>query len=140
MRQPRVPVFPESLPPDAHDAQDVFDPLDPPAASGRPNLTERVAGWSARHRKSVVLGWLLIVAIVFAASQALGAKNLPTYDAGQSGQTERVLNKAAPAQYNAPGSGRGPTPDGYRSLAAAVPPPGRPGCGRRWPAGWSPGR
>ena len=34
------------------------------------------------------------------AGQALGAKNLPQYDAGQSGQAERVLNRVAPAQYN----------------------------------------
>ena len=29
---------------------------------------------------------------------------------------------------------------GSRSSAAGGPPPGRPGCGRRWPAGWSPAR
>ena len=32
--------------------------------------------------------------------QALGSRNLPQYDAGQSGQAERVLNQVSPAQYN----------------------------------------
>ena len=39
-----------------------------------------------------------------------------------------------------PGLARRRTPAGSRSSAAAGPPPGRPGCGRRSPAGWSPGR
>jgi putative drug exporter of the RND superfamily len=64
----------------------------------RPNLTERVAGWSASHRKTAVFGWLLLVAVLFVAGQALGARNLPDYDAGQAGQAERVLNNVAPAQ------------------------------------------
>jgi RND superfamily putative drug exporter len=92
MRQPQVQVSPESPFP---------DPLDPPAARSRPNLTERVAGWSARHRKTAVLGWLFLVAVIFVLSQALGTKSLPTYDAGQSGQAERVLHQDAPAQNNA---------------------------------------
>jgi RND superfamily putative drug exporter len=60
-----------------------------------------VAGWSARHRKTAVFGWLLLVAALFMAGQVLGSKNLPTYDAGQSGQAERTLNQVAPAQYGA---------------------------------------
>ena len=92
MRQPRTSVLPISPPAGAHDP--------PPGHHARPNLTERVAGWSARHRKTAIFGWLLFVAAVFMAGQALGAKNLPQYDAGQSGQAERVLNQVAPAQYN----------------------------------------
>ncbi|HLH83059.1 MAG TPA: MMPL family transporter [Trebonia sp.] len=74
---------------------------DSPPGRARPNLTERVAGWSAAHRKTAVFGWLLLIAAVFMAGQALGAKNLPQYDAGQSGQAERVLHRVAPAQYDA---------------------------------------
>jgi putative drug exporter of the RND superfamily len=92
MRQPSSPVFPISAPEEGHD---------PPPGRDRANLTERVAGWSARHRKTAVFGWLLLVAAVFMAGQALGGRNLPQYDAGQAGQAERVLNKVAPAQYNA---------------------------------------
>jgi RND superfamily putative drug exporter len=64
-------------------------------------VTERVAGWSARHRKTVVLGWLLLVIAVFMAGQAIGYGSLNQYDAGQAGQAERVLQAAEPAQYNA---------------------------------------
>ena len=89
MRQPQSSVLPISPPGEAHD---------PPPP--RPNVTERVAGWSARHRKTAVFGWLLLVAAIFIGGQALGARSLPQYDAGQSGQAERTLNQVAPAQYN----------------------------------------
>jgi len=91
MRQPSSSVLPIAAPAEAHE----------PPSRARPNLTERVAGWSAGHRKTAVFGWLLLVAALFMAGRALGTRNLPTYDAGQSGQAERVLNKVAPAQYNA---------------------------------------
>ncbi len=52
----------------------------------RAPAVERIAGWSARHRKTAVFGWLLMVAAVFAVSQLLGSKNLPNYDPGQAGQ------------------------------------------------------
>jgi len=82
-------------------------------------LVERVAGWSARHRKSAVFGWLVLVAVVFAAGQAVGSKSLPSYDAGQSGQAEQALHRlgvAAPAvedvliQARAPGETFGNDP------------------------------
>jgi RND superfamily putative drug exporter len=63
-------------------------------------VTERVAGWSAGHRKTAVFGWLLLVAAIFIGGQALGGRSLPQYDAGQSGQAERTLNQVTPAQYN----------------------------------------
>ena len=56
-------------------------------------VVERIAGWSARHRKTAVFGWLALVAVVFVAGQALGTKNLPAYDAGQSGQAEQTLHR-----------------------------------------------
>jgi RND superfamily putative drug exporter len=61
---------------------------------GRPArspLVERIAGWSARHRKTAVFGWLALVAIVFVAGQSIAAKNVPQYDPGQSGVAERAL-------------------------------------------------
>ncbi|HEX3512532.1 MAG TPA: MMPL family transporter [Trebonia sp.] len=71
------------------------------SASSRAGLTERIAGWSAGHRKTAVFGWLLLVAVIFVAGQVLGSRNLPQYSAGQAGQAERTLNQVAPAQYNA---------------------------------------
>ncbi len=62
-------------------------------------MVERVAGWSARHRKTAVFGWLALVAIIFALSQLMGSRNLPTYDPGQAGQGERALHQTAPGAY-----------------------------------------
>jgi RND superfamily putative drug exporter len=67
----------------------------------RAPVTERVAGWSARHRKTAVFGWLLLVAAVFMVGQKVGSAQLPQYDPGQAGQAERVLNQFAPAQFQA---------------------------------------
>jgi RND superfamily putative drug exporter len=63
-------------------------------------VTERVAGWSAGHRKTAVFGWLLLVAALFMTGQVLGSKNLPQYSAGQAGQAERTLNQVAPARFD----------------------------------------
>jgi putative drug exporter of the RND superfamily len=97
MRQPRIPVSPTG--PDYQQ----YDPPPPrtraPAAE-RANLTERIAGWSAGHRKTVVIGWLLLVAAVFMGGQALGTRSVPDYDVGQAGQAERVLSQVSPAQHN----------------------------------------
>ncbi len=56
-------------------------------------VVERVAGWSARHRIVVVVGWLLLVAAAFTAGQRLGVSNTNAYDPGQAGQAERVLSQ-----------------------------------------------
>ncbi len=79
-----------------------YTPERPPPASRRP-FVERIAGWSAGHRKTAVFGWLLLVVVIFVAGQALGSKSVPSYDAGQAGQAERTLHQltgaaAAPAQ------------------------------------------
>jgi MMPL family len=58
----------------------------------RAPMVERIAGWSARHRKTAVFGWLALVAVVFVGGQALGTKSQPAYDAGQAGQAERTLH------------------------------------------------
>jgi putative drug exporter of the RND superfamily len=89
MRQPQSSVLPISPPSETHD---------PPPA--RPNATERIAGWSARHRKTAVFGWLLLIAALFMLGQALGSRQLPAYSSGQAGQAERVLQRYAPAQLN----------------------------------------
>jgi putative drug exporter of the RND superfamily len=94
MRQPHSSVLPISPPGEAHDPP-------PGRRRDRPNLTERVAGWSAAHRKTAVFGWLLLVAAIFMMGQALGSKNLPQYSTGQAGQAERTLHQFAPGQLNA---------------------------------------
>jgi RND superfamily putative drug exporter len=56
-------------------------------------MVERVAGWSARHRKTAVFGWLLLVAVAVVIGQRMGTGNVNSYDPGQAGQAERVLDR-----------------------------------------------
>jgi RND superfamily putative drug exporter len=91
MRQPSSSVLPETGP-----------SREQPRRSRAP-VVERVAGWSIRHRKTAVLGWLVLVAAVFMAGHMLPAKNVPSYDAGQSGQAEQTLQRlgvVTPPQEN----------------------------------------
>ena len=59
----------------------------------RAPIVERVAGWSARHRKTAVFGWLLLVVAAVVIGQQLGTSNVNSYDPGQAGQAERVLDR-----------------------------------------------
>ncbi len=59
----------------------------------KPPVVERIAGWSAVHRKSAVLGWLLLVAAAVVGGHLLPASNVQSYDVGQSGQAEQTLNR-----------------------------------------------
>jgi RND superfamily putative drug exporter len=63
-------------------------------------MVERIAGWSTRHRKIAVFGWLGLVVAIFALSQLMGSRQLQTYDPGQTGQGERALHQIAPADLN----------------------------------------
>ena len=65
----------------------------PPRSRGSRPVVERIAGWSARHRKTAVFGWLLLVAVIFVGGHALGTKSVPSYDAGQAGQAEQTLHR-----------------------------------------------
>ncbi len=81
MRQPSSSVWPET------------EPVSEPPHRSRAPVVERIAGWSARHRKTAVFGWFLLVAVIFVACHQLPAKNLPQTDAGQSGVAEQTLNR-----------------------------------------------
>jgi RND superfamily putative drug exporter len=54
---------------------------------------ERVATWSMRHRKTVVIGWLVVIAIVFVAGHLAGGSTVPSNDPGQSGAAESTLER-----------------------------------------------
>jgi putative drug exporter of the RND superfamily len=112
MNQPHNPVLPQAGPPSydqhSHDqygrdqygrdqyGRDQYG-RDQYGPQGRPRhhapFVERMAGWSTRHRKTAVFGWLALVALVFLGGQAMGSKSLPAYDAGQSGQAEQTLHR-----------------------------------------------
>jgi putative drug exporter of the RND superfamily len=125
MSQPQMPVLPQP-------SSGRHDPPRRQRRRARIPFVERVAGWSARHRKTAVFGWLALVAIVFVAGHALGTKSLPGYDAGQSGQAEQALHRlgvTAPAvedvliQARAPGATFASDPQlrqAARQVAAAL--------------------
>ncbi len=81
MRQPSSSVLPET------------GPVREQPHRSRAPVVERIAGWSARHRKTVVFGWFLLVAVIFVACHQLPSKNLPSNDAGQSGVAEQTLQR-----------------------------------------------
>src|SRR6516165_243544 len=64
-----------------------------PPLGPRGPAVERIAGWSATHRKTAVIGWLLLVAAVFVGGRMVSSTNVPSYDAGQSGRAEQILNR-----------------------------------------------
>jgi RND superfamily putative drug exporter len=54
---------------------------------------QRIACWSARHRKTVVLGWCGLAGAAFLAGQVLGMQSLPQYDPGQAGRAEQIMHE-----------------------------------------------
>ena len=66
-------------------------PVNPPQRSARKPAVEAIAGWSTRHRKTVLFGWLALVAVAYLIGQLLGAPSLPQNDLGQAGQAEQTL-------------------------------------------------
>ena len=67
----------------------------------RAPIVERVAGWSARHRKTAVFGWLLLVVAAVMIGHQLGTSNVNSYDPGQAGRAERVLDRPVVQQPDA---------------------------------------
>jgi RND superfamily putative drug exporter len=67
--------------------------IDVPPDAGKRPIVERIAGWSARHRKTAIFGWLLLVFAIIAVGQVVGSKSAIQYDPGQSGQAERALHQ-----------------------------------------------
>ncbi|HEX3305108.1 MAG TPA: MMPL family transporter [Streptosporangiaceae bacterium] len=67
----------------------------------RAPIVERVAGWSAIHRKTAVFGWLLLVVVAVAVGHQLGTTSVNSYDPGESGRAERVLDRPVVQQPDA---------------------------------------
>jgi len=80
MRQAPSSAYPKTMPSQVADTE-------------KHPIVERIAGWSARHRKTAVFGWLLLVVALVAVGQVLGSKSAIQYDPGQSGQAERALHQ-----------------------------------------------
>jgi RND superfamily putative drug exporter len=67
----------------------------------RAPIVERVAGWSVRHKKTAVFGWLLLVVAAVLVGQRLGTSNVNSYDPGSAGRAERVLDRPVVQQPDA---------------------------------------
>jgi uncharacterized membrane protein YdfJ with MMPL/SSD domain len=62
----------------------------------KPNLAARLGGWSAGHRKSAILGWLLFVVAAVLIGGMVGQKHLGDGEegTGDSGRAERIIADA----------------------------------------------
>jgi RND superfamily putative drug exporter len=85
------------------------------------NLAARLGGWSARHRKTAILGWLLFVVAAVLIGGMVGQKQLTNGEqgTGDSGRAVRILEDAG---IKSPATEmvliHSAAPDGFR---AAVP-------------------
>jgi RND superfamily putative drug exporter len=78
-----------------HELSSALPETDPPPGKEprHRSLVERVATWSIRYRKTVVIGWLVVIAIVFIVGHLAGTSNVPSNDPGQSGVAEATLQR-----------------------------------------------
>ncbi len=65
-----------------------------PGASGvRRPAVERIACWSAKYRKTAIIGWLAFMAAAFIGGQFVTSPGVQQYDPGQAGRGEQVLTQ-----------------------------------------------
>ena len=62
------------------------------------NIAARAGRWSARHRKTAVLGWIVFVVLAFMAGQNLGTETLTQEESGvgDSGRAAQITKDAYP--------------------------------------------
>ncbi|WP_326556186.1 MMPL family transporter [Micromonospora sp. NBC_01796] len=72
------------------------DPYTRPGRHRPGNLAARVAGWSARHRTTAIVGWLLFVVVATALSAMLGTVQAAdsSYGHGESGRATELIAAA----------------------------------------------
>ena len=99
------------------------------SAGGGP-VVERIACWSARHRKAVVGGWLLFLGLAFLAGQVLGTQSRPSTIPARPGRASRSctsLGVVTPPAESVLIQARGPGGRGRRVPRS----PATRRCGRR---------
>jgi uncharacterized membrane protein YdfJ with MMPL/SSD domain len=64
------------------------------------NFAARVGMWSARHRKTAIIGWFAFVLLAFAIGNGLGMKELDQTKAGsgESGRATELIGENWPQQ------------------------------------------
>jgi uncharacterized membrane protein YdfJ with MMPL/SSD domain len=86
----------------------------------RPGLAVRLGGWSTRHRKSAIIGWLLFVVVVAVVGGMSGSRQMTNSEngAGDSARAQKILEDAGLAT---PAGEmvmlRSADPDGWRAAA-----------------------
>ena len=62
------------------------------------NIAARAGRWSARHRKTAVLGWIVFVVLAFMAGKNLGTETLTAEESGvgDSGRAAQITKDAYP--------------------------------------------
>src|ERR671936_2172879 len=67
------------------------------------SLAARAGRWSAQHRKTAIIGWLVFVLAAFAIGGAIGTKQLgnsQTSRTGESGRADAVLRTTFKRNYS----------------------------------------
>jgi uncharacterized membrane protein YdfJ with MMPL/SSD domain len=62
------------------------------------NLAARAGRWSAHHRKTAIVGWLLFVVLATFAGQSVGQKELPSAEMG-NGESKRSMQIMEAADF-----------------------------------------
>ncbi|MER0246041.1 MMPL family transporter [Streptomyces sp. HSW2009] len=87
------------------------------------NLAARLGGWSTRHRKTAIFGWLLFVVLIAVVGGASGMVEMTHSEegAGDSVKAEKILEDAG---LQTPASEmvmvRSPEPDGWQKVAGQL--------------------
>jgi uncharacterized membrane protein YdfJ with MMPL/SSD domain len=89
----------------------------------RENLAARLGGWSARHRKTAVIGWLLFVVVATVVGGMAGEAKMSPHEqgTGDSARAQRILDDAGikdPASEMVIVTST--RPDGWRAAARDV--------------------
>ncbi len=66
------------------------------------NIASRAGRWSAQHRKTAILGWIVFVVLAFAAGGKIGTNTLTQVESGvgESGTADRIVADAYPERVD----------------------------------------
>ena len=66
------------------------------------NIASRAGRWSAQHRKTAILGWIVFVVLAFAVGGKVGTKTLTKVESGvgESGTADRIVDDAYPERVD----------------------------------------
>ena len=60
------------------------------------NFAARAGRWSAQHRKTAIVGWLVFVVLALFVGGSMGTKTITDDGTGSSGRADRAIDKAYP--------------------------------------------